>query len=606
MTQITSFLNCFTFFYLFASFISIISTVRRRPDTALISLFIRINSKIDLWKLGLLEISVWSLNTFSRISRYQALFSATPFVMFAGRLVGHWVVILAFIAACESVSGAARVAPVITSQPAHFPNVYATPSPIPHEIIFSMGAHHAVVEVELLEDVTGLALCIQRSINTPSDVAVWPSCTYHFSAFNQTKKAIYTFNVTDVEGNVPYYVNLVLQSPGVETASANVYVTLESCQLGQTIAFHHLDQCVPVVPLPNSAVVPFHVSANTASVVEYFTVTAPNNNPDSLVTGMDVHLQLPTSAAWKFYAGANIPPTPKLYDFIATSDDELYKSGSFHISTPSPGVWYLVLVVNNGINNEAYVGNVSAILETATPPQIGRQIETGAKLLLGPSPNLPNRLQNFYASSKDGSLYISLSVLHPKELNLPALPYKLFVAVNAVPGTFNGLIEPGSDIFADWTGCSLPAGNCTKTTVFKMPASGARCTYIISVLPSGNFSTSQFVIWRDAVCPECQRGICQTSPAEFGTCKCPRGWIQIDCAKWGEKSLTPQTIVIIAVMAFFAVFGVVTLIYILYTKRAKLFPSKFGPGASGYDNLNVNSEHTEHNHQADKPEPMED
>jgi hypothetical protein len=479
-----------------------------------------------------------------------------------------------------------RVAPVQTIQPAHFPNVYATPNPSPRQIIFSVGAHHAVVEVELLEDVTGLALCIQRSMSTPVDVAAWPGCTYYFSVRNVTGKAVYTLNVTDVEGNVPYFVNLVLQSPGIETASAIVYMTLDLCPLGQTQAIDAPNSCVPVVPLTSDSLVPFNVPANTPQVTQYYTVTAPNNNPDNLVTGMDITLQLPQGTQWKFFAGANIPPTLTDYDFVASSREPEFEGGSFHISTPSPGVWYIVLMVTNDQNNDAYIGNISKLLEFATPAQIGPELTSDNRLQIGPDPNLPHTLRLYYIRSNDGSLYVSLSVLHPNRLETDRLPYKLFVAVNAVPGAFNNSIDSqGLNIFSDWTGCSLPASNCTKTTIIKMPPTGMRSTYVVAVLPSGNFTGSQFVLWRDSICPYCERGICQTSSAEFGTCKCPKGWIQIDCAKWGEKTLTPQTIVIISLMGFFAVFGVATLIYILYTKRAKLFPSKFGTKADGFERI---------------------
>lgn len=486
-------------------------------------------------------------------------------------------------------TGGGRPAPTSSSQVAWFPFVTSAPNASPKQILFPIGANSALVEVELLDEVHGITLCLQRSLSTPVSVEAWSGCTYHYSASLVGHSALYSFNATEFEGNVPYYVNLVLQGGAgepVQTTSANIYVTVDLCALGYTRAIHHPDQCVAVNTLADGENAVMNMTQGEHQQVFYFSVNAPNNRVDQLVTAMDVQLSIPQRLDWAFYSSANMPAMFDSYDFTANSNQPEYASGKLRINTPSPGVWFFAVILTSQPNYPAYIATISRNIIYQSPAALGTEIPANHKVLIGPTSNTPGTLKHFFMDSPDGSLYVSLSTLHPRQEKGTPPPYKLFVAVNAVPGAFNDSISSqGSNVFADWTGCSLPPANCSVATIIQLPPSGRAATYVLSILPVGAFQGTQFAIWRDSICPYCERGICQATPDAWGTCKCPKGWKQIDCAKWGEKYLTPQTIVIIAVMAFFALFGIGCLIYVIYTKRAKLFPNKYGKKAQGYDSL---------------------
>lgn len=503
------------------------------------------------------------------------------------RWIIAFAVVLALIWSPACALATPRPSPVPVSQVAWFPTVSERPQDNPIKILFSVGSHVAVVDIELLDDVNGTEVCVQRSLSTPKDVSAWSACTYYFKDATHPSKATFSFNITDVEGNVPYYVNLklVASRPDLIT-SAKVYVTIDQCGIGMTRAIHHPDQCVPINAISTEDPVQFTIPANTQESTYYWTVNAPNNKALEIVTSITANLTVPReTVSWQLYAAANMPPMIFSYDFLGSSSDPIHRLGHLKINTPSPGVWYLTLVVMSTPNNPQYNASISRIVTITPSSRIGTEIPTNNHISVGTRWTNPNVLQLYRAYSADGALYVSLSTLHPRATE--HLPFRIFVASNAVPGAFNNTVGfEGSNVFADWSGCSINASMCNHTTVVKMPPTGLEVTYIVGVLPIGNFTGSQFVLWRDSLCPFCERGICQTSGGAYGSCKCPRGWIQIDCAAWGEKTLTPQIIVIIALMGFFAIFGVATLIYIIYSKRTKLFPGKYGPPAGGYDPIN--------------------
>lgn len=514
----------------------------------------------------------------------------------------RWPVLLALVIAVFGFASCARAAPkpspMPVSQGAWFPTVSARPQANPMKILFSVGSHSAVVDIELLDNVNGMEVCLQRSFSTPKDVSAWSLCTYYYKHAGSGPSAVYAFNITDVEGNVPYYVNLrVLDANPHMISSAKLYVTIDQCALGTTRSLHHPDQCVPVIPLSTNAHAPFTVPASSAQTSFYYTVNAPNNNAHEIVTGFTVTLSLPAEAtSWQLYGAANMPPMLDSYDFLGVSTTPEFSKGVVKIVTPSPGVWYLTLVVDSTHANPEYNGTISRIVTITPESKIGPEIPLNNRLIVGPPPaeNNPRYLKYFTAHSRDGSLYVSLSLLNPrtKDDGNNHLPYRLFVAANAVPGSFNSSVGfEGANVFADWTGCSLGPSQCNYTTIIQMPPTGLEVTYIVGVLPIGNFSGTRFALWRDSVCPFCERGVCQTKGPATGSCKCPKGWTQINCGVWGEKHLTPQIIVIIALMSIFAVCGVCILVYVIYSKRARLFPSKFGPEANGYDHLSSAESH---------------
>jgi hypothetical protein len=484
---------------------------------------------------------------------------------------------------------------------AYFPNVYSTPNALPIAVSLQQGTHNALVEVSFLPAVRGVSVCIQRALTTPASPEAWSSCTYSYTHTSKEDLYDFTFNITDIEGNVPYNVNLMLvPTEKVKTASAQVFFTIDMCTPGTyTRSIHDPSQCAPVMSLQSPGRANFNVSGNMPMTTHYFIMPAPNTRADELVTGMHLNVSLPMSlengASWEFYASANMPASFVGYDFYASSTTPGYESGVFHITTPSPGIWYLALIIHHGLNgNPAFNASIEAIVETQSPASLGPLISDDNNIVIGPEQNDPTSLRLFRLESPDGAIYLSLSLLFPTKLPLGApLPYKVFIAMNSVPGTFMGPIDVNAtNVFADWTGCSMAQSDCQRTMIINLPAPPGRnkdpVTYMIGVLPVGNFQGTRFVLWKGSPCPNCVRGICQTKPENYGSCQCPKGWLQIDCSKWGEDGLTPQMIVIISVMAFFAVFGLVTLVYIIYTKRARLFPSKFGPTSDGYTSINHN------------------
>lgn len=483
------------------------------------------------------------------------------------------------------------VAPVEQITTVYFPLVSAMPVMNPKVLLLRQGAEHALIDVSVLVEIKGISVCIQRAISPPASLEAWAACTYGHTWTNHADSRDFQFNVTDVEGNVPYFVSVALQSPDVRETSVQVYMTVEICSGTFTRALHHPHQCVPTVSMPSDDPMSFSVPANTPLSNHYFSVSTPNSNAKEIVTGMDISIYMPIDVQWSFYASVNMPVSFEGADFFITSNSVL-NGKPFHITAPSPGLWFLALIINNNPEgNPAFNGTIKRTIERANPIELGPEIKTDNRLVAGPEVNKPNTLQLFHLFSPDGYLYVSLSVMYPEKLPQgQPLPYKMFVAVNAVPGSFNNSIDPrGSDIFADWTGCSLLPALCERVMVVNSAAVyQTPVTYVIGVLPVGNHSGTQFVLWRNSPCPYCERGVCQTSAQAYGSCKCPSGWLQIDCAKWGERGLTPQMIVIIAVMAFFAIFGIGVLIWVLYSKRARLFPSKFGPLSNGYETINDN------------------
>lgn len=504
--------------------------------------------------------------------------------------LSRWIIVLVVVFALSwstaSAVGSPRPSPVPVSQVAWFPTVSERPQENPVKILFSVGSHVAVVDIELLDDVNGTEVCVQRSLSTPQNVSAWSGCSYYFKHAPKTPQATFSFNITDVEGNVPYYVNLKLVSSRPELiTSAKVYVTIDQCGIGMTRAIHHPDQCVPITSLSADGPIDFTVPANTDQSTFYWTVNAPNNKPFEIVTGLLVNLSFPQEVvSWQLFAAANMPPMLFSYDFLGTSKDPSHRDGRLSINTPSPGVWYLTLVVDVSSNNRQFNASVSRTITITPAARIGTELYMDNKITIGPKVNNPMALQHYRAYSKDGSLYVSLSVLHPRKLleskTINHLPYRIFVAANAVPGAFNNSVGfEGENVFADWNGCSINTTLCNYTTVVQMPATGLEVTYFIGILPIGSFEGTQFVLWRDSLCPFCERGQCQSHGSAYGSCKCPKGWTQIDCSVWGEKTLTPQIIVIIALMGFFAVFGLGCLIYVIYTKRSK-------PNHEGYHAIN--------------------
>lgn len=524
--------------------------------------------------------------TYRKIAKFRGarLFLARTFVSpfwLAGVIIPaamarfRWIIALSVLLALTWSTASAlttpRPSPVPVSQVAWFPTVSERPQDNPVKILFSVGSHVAVVDIELLDDVNGTEVCVQRSLSTPKDVSAWTGCTYYFKDLLPTAKATFSFNITDVEGNVPYYVNLKLVASRADLiTSAKVYVTIDQCGIGMTRAIHHPDQCVAVNSLTTDAPAVLTVPANTEESTFYWTVNAPNNNVNEIVTGLIVNLTVPQeTVSWQLYAAANMPPMTFSCDFLGSSTDPIHRLGHLKINTPSPGVWYLTLVVKSIPTNPEYNATIARHVTITPASRIGTDIPTNNQLQIASDLNNPNVLQLFRAYSSDGALYVSVSTLHPRP-ELPNLPYRVFVASNAVPGAFNNSVGvDGINVFADWAGCSINASLCNHTTVIKMPATNLEVTYIIGILPIGNFTGTRAVVWRDSLCPFCERGICQTTGSTYGTCRCPKGWTQIDCSVWGEKTLTPQIIVIIALMAFFAVFGLGVLIYVIYTKNTK-------------------------------------
>lgn len=486
---------------------------------------------------------------------------------------------------------------------AYFPNVYKTPNATPKMVVLSQGGHTALVDVQLLVPVSGIAVCVQRSVVPPVEISAWTFCTSGLVSHLSIPQSEFTFNITDIEGNVPYYINMALFGDEVDTTSAQISITLSVCPgaSSYTMAITEPKHCVATTSLGASGNTNFTVPATgvaNQTYVYYFTVPAPNTNANEIVYGMDVTLaNLPRTAtqSWQFYASANMPALPSTFDFTIESNASSPSANStFHISTPSPGLWYLVLVLNlRQTLTEPVTATISRQLETRMPGQLGAEIASDGKVVLGPKNNTPNELQYFHFPSKDGAIYLSLSVLNP--LSLPMgelLPYKIFVAVNAIPGAFDAKVDSlGTNVFADWIGCS--ATNCTRTITLRLPAMSPpppqALTYVVAVLPIGiaasNTSSSQFALWRESFCPFCDRGTCRTTGDFAGTCHCPSGWLLIDCALWGSNSLTPQTIVLIATAALFVVLGIAALAYFLFLKRAKMCPKKFGAEAKGYDKV---------------------
>lgn len=452
--------------------------------------------------------------------------------------------------------------PKWVSTSANFPIVESNPNLTPTPITLTQGSHYSFINISSLNPITQIKICIQRNLSPPKDVTSWPSCTFYYS-YNSTKdKSSFSFEVSDVEGNIPYFINIIIAGRQIETTSVLVLWSVRVCEVSFIESIDDPNLCTQYQTLKNENENIFFLKTNT----QYFsTFLTPSN--ENLIVELTIELDLED---FSIYASPNMAPTLKNYYFYYNSSIEksLTKNSLIKIKNPSSGIWYFCIIAGSNYRNKDSI-TITVKLSKQNSMSIGQYIPDNGDMIIGPELDDPNQLTLYHFNGLHGSIQLSLSVYYPEYINDEVLPYLLFVSKNSIPGSFTSIVDhSGDNVYADWKGSSTKPLE-EKFQTIRLPAipnSANKITFIVGILALGNNTGQKYVLWRNSLCPSCERGTCSPTLDPYGSCKCPPGWISINCQEWAKNTLMPQIIVMITLLCLFFLILIIYTLYIVYDR----------------------------------------